>query len=1044
MNLSDTYERNDFIKFIGSFLPDFSEDERDFGVTNLKALKEVRYLGICDSLEVPVFEVIHSSTLNARVTLASDGFKILRDTGYFTALIVYLNSNSENWRLSLLNSSPEISEIGKIVTTHSNPRRFSYILGPDSLVNTPTKFLIQKGQIADLEELKSRFSLEVVNKEFYSKISESFTKLTGGTLKFKGKTRKYKPSIVYPEAATAENVALEYGVKLIGRLIFCWFLKEKKSKAGIPLMPPELLSTSGVRAYSDYFHSVIEPIFFEVLNKPIKSRNTKYGQDAFSKIPFLNGGLFFPSNEDYYQNKNARIDIPQEWFIEFFSHLEQYNFTIDENTSFDEELSIDPEMLGRIFENLLAEINPETGESARKSTGSYYTPRSIVDHMIDESLSLYLCQETKISLEKIKQVVAYKLLDNSEEIIEQAEQIAMVEALGKLKLLDPACGSGAFPIGALQKIVYVLQKIDPDGQKWFQKQIGKMPPELGKLIQKEFKYENFDYIRKLGVIRENIYGVDIQPIAAEISRLRCFLTLVVEQFVKDDLPDRNIQPLPNLDFKFVTANSLVDLPKSNQDLVDDNQPGLFDNWQIIDELRSIRDEYFSASGNEREDLKSDFVIAQQRLLKQILDERGVMGTEKIQLSKLLTTWKPFSVKSNKWFEPEWIFGIKNGFNIVISNPPWVFSRKGNFSEEEKEYYKKNYVGAGGKINLFGLFLFRGINLTAKNGIMTMIIPNTFLRGTTYEKLRRFLLERHSLLSIVDTGAGVFGNVTASTIVCFFMKTKPGKKINSLKFDNKKSIRHVGKIRIARVLNSTSAILNTNLTDKELEIQEKILNNSELLDEYADILISGIQTWKGKKNKFISNHKKSEEYKPLLEGKDIDRFFIKFNNKYIYYNKKVLNVMQDEKIFLENEKIVIQRVSGGNFPLKAAIDREQYYCFNSLNTLISKRIPNTFILAVLNSTVANWYYSTFFSNRSKLTVNISAKLLKQLPIPNINNIHLNEITQMVEKIMILSMDGQHYTDPDIKKEFQSQKKIIDNLIYEAYSFSDKEIGIIKNI
>jgi adenine-specific DNA-methyltransferase len=224
-------------------------------------------------------------------------------------------------------------------------------------------------------------------------------------------------------------------------------------------------------------------------------------------IPYLNGGLFSQHEEDYYKLGNGEqsiyhntLIVPDTWIMGLFETLETYNFTIDENTSFDEELSIDPEMLGRIFENLLAEINPETGESARKSTGSYYTPRVIVNYMIDESLFLYLKEKTNIEESKLRSLISYDLEDDNINLVSDMEKNKVSQALGSVKILDPACGSGAFPIGALQKIVFILQQIDQDGQLWFKKQIQNTPIELRKVIEREFKEKNFDYIRKLGII----------------------------------------------------------------------------------------------------------------------------------------------------------------------------------------------------------------------------------------------------------------------------------------------------------------------------------------------------------------------------------------------------------------------------------------------------------------------------------------------------------------------------------------------------------------
>jgi adenine-specific DNA-methyltransferase len=331
----------------------------------------------------------------------------------------------------------------------------------------------------------------VVNKEFYKEISDLFTQLVGGSV-YKGKQKTdYEALLKLPHVQDKSQTSLEFAVRLIGRVIFCWFLREKKSDLGKSLMPNNLLSLEAVKNYPDYYHTILESIFFEVLNKPINSRKDDFIHEPFSSIPYLNGGLFSPQDDDFFSynlgkqavNHNT-VDIPDEWIRRFFAVLETYNFTIDENTSFDEELSIDPEMLGRIFENLLAEINPETGESARKSSGSYYTPRVIVDYMVDQSLFLYLKDQTHIDDEKLRSVISYDLTDDEQNPLTTNERERIINALDKVKILDPACGSGAFPMGALQKIVFILQQSDSDGQLWFKKQIKNTSPELRRVVER--------------------------------------------------------------------------------------------------------------------------------------------------------------------------------------------------------------------------------------------------------------------------------------------------------------------------------------------------------------------------------------------------------------------------------------------------------------------------------------------------------------------------------------------------------------------------------
>ena len=379
MQLNNTYNRDDFLQFLDeNFLTDFRKDIRPASTQGLSSIQKAYSLGRSESLDLQVFEFSFEGSPNKRVTLTKDAFQVMRSSAIFRALAIFHSPNSDDWRLSLMTATPERTEKGKVALSYSNPKRLSFFLGPNAKVNTPTKFILKRERIIDFEDLKSRFSVEVVNKEFYKEISELFTQLVGGLVNKGTQREDHKALLKLPDVNDKSQTSLEFAVRLIGRVIFCWFLREKKSNQSKSLMPNDLLSLEAVKNNPDYYHKVLEPIFFEVLNKPGKSRKDDFAKEPFSSIPYLNGGLFSPHDDDFFSYNDSRqttnhnvVVIPDEWIRRFFDILETYNFTIDENTSFDEELSIDPEMLGRIFENLLAEINPETGESARKSTGSY-------------------------------------------------------------------------------------------------------------------------------------------------------------------------------------------------------------------------------------------------------------------------------------------------------------------------------------------------------------------------------------------------------------------------------------------------------------------------------------------------------------------------------------------------------------------------------------------------------------------------------------------------------------------------------------------------
>ncbi|MCP5102742.1 MAG: hypothetical protein GY950_05165, partial [bacterium] len=359
------YERATFMDFLRDiFLPeDFtpSQQEMDLEFTP-RYITRVTLLGQCPDLGLNVYEIQHPSESDPRVTLTKETFKLMKAYRDFNALAVFISAKSENYRLSYVTMGLN-PEGAKITYEHSNPRRYSYFLGPEAKINTPTRFLVDRGRVTDMDGLRDRFSVEVVNKEFYSEIAALFTELVGGKRKEGAQTNEFDGCLRLPSVTDRQKMQ-EFAVRMIGRIVFCWFLKKKTTSGGRPLIPRDILSLQAVKGNRNYYHTILEKLFFQVLNTPQEQRREEFESGSFADIPFLNGGLFEPHNDDIYQlnplSGTSKFDntlvVPDEWLDKLFDLLERYNFTIDENTSMDVELSVDPEMLGRIFENLLAEI----------------------------------------------------------------------------------------------------------------------------------------------------------------------------------------------------------------------------------------------------------------------------------------------------------------------------------------------------------------------------------------------------------------------------------------------------------------------------------------------------------------------------------------------------------------------------------------------------------------------------------------------------------------------------------------------------------------
>src|SRR3990172_9106962 len=482
------------------------------------------------------------------------------------------------------------------------------------------------------------FDVESVTKAFYKELANWY---------FWAREYAAFPKDAEPDAEGKPSVHL---IRLITRLIFCWFLREKRNpQTGEGLLPDALFDPRRIRellkdpsdASCSYYTAILQNLFFATLNtemgKPGKPanrplleegdgqrsddhmihtvwRHTRQLRDpaALAKllrdIPFLNGGLF-ECLDDRVQKGNSpyteevRIDgfstdprkqprIPNLLFFgqdevvdlsgaygdharshetvrPLLSLLRRYNFTLTENTPLEQEVALDPELLGHVFENLLAAFNPETGTVARKATGSFYTPRVVVDWMVDQALAAYFEGIlTRAGTEDVRKKLR-RLLSWEEEGHEftPKETEALIDAIDHLKALDPAWGSGAFPMGLLQKLVHVLKKLDPENKGWRQRQEAALDSfdsstareEARQAIKRAFARDNDDYGRKLYLIENCLYGVDIQPIACQIAKLRFFISLIVDQAIDPQEPNLGILPLPNLETKIVAANTLLGL-----------------------------------------------------------------------------------------------------------------------------------------------------------------------------------------------------------------------------------------------------------------------------------------------------------------------------------------------------------------------------------------------------------------------------------------------------------------------------------------------------
>ncbi|TXJ21394.1 type II restriction endonuclease [Brachyspira aalborgi] len=666
--------------------------------------------------------------------------------------ILYSNENEKAYRISYVKYDKKVNENLEVKKDLSDPKRFTYLLGERAKVKTAQSRL-NKEAFSSVKKIEEAFSVEPVNEEFYKGIKELFDKICKDVLKnFVGnKSSENKEG----EALASDCLlsAKEFSLRFLGRALFCWFLREKD------LIPKEIfdfINIGEMKTKDNYYKEVLEELFFNILNVKMEERKieSKIINKYEKQIPFLNGGLFLKKEEDY---KVKTID--NEIIKELFEFFEKYNFTVDESTPFDIEISIDPEMLGRIFENLLVAI--DTNENLNIGNSTFYTPREIVDYMVKESVRLSIQNNTKnISEEEIE-----KIFNSNEDIkLGKKEIYELLSVLHKIKILDPACGSGAFPIGILQRTFMIIDKLDPNHEFYKELLLKNIKGQAKIEFEKLYESKKFDYAYKLYILQNMIHGVDIQPIAIEISKLRAFLSLIVEEEKNESEENLGIKPLPNLEFNFISANSLMPLEVKN------NTQQSFNSMYvdgIIEKIKSISEDYFNASSEEN---KNNIKYRFEELRDFIVNNDYLEAEDK----KKFLSWNPFENKSTDFFDSEIQFGTKF-FDIVIGNPPYLEARSKIFSDSMKENYQNNILinfhknkkllGKGMDLSLY--FYIKSLQLINENGFITFVCTNSWLSTKYGINFQKFLIEQNLNITLIDTDFKHFSTAAINTIISIF-------------------------------------------------------------------------------------------------------------------------------------------------------------------------------------------------------------------------------------------------------------------------------------
>ena len=949
-----------------------------------------------------------------------------------------------------------------------------------------------------VQEWQRAFDVEKVNRDFYRQIARFYYRLTGK----EGQKRELVLPYVGDDSGSI-SIYEEFAVRLIGRSIFCWFLKHKESANDVPLIPPEALSLAAAPETEDFYHSILEPLFFEVMNKPLKDRKS-LPVPRSEIIPFLNGGLFEPHPNDFYPGvANYGLKIPDTWFNDFISLLERYNFTITENSSIDVDVAVDPEMLGRIFENLLAEVVPETGETARKATGSYYTPRAIVDYMVEQSLKQYLLTKTELGEEKVNRLVDY---GEDIEDFSPAEKLAVVTALREIRVIDPACGSGAFLMGILHRMLAVLEKADPRLELWRAQYLQALDGIVRQTVEKNITRENWTYIRKLMIIRDSIYGVDIQPIAVEIAKLRCFLSLIVDELILDDEDNRGVEPLPNLEFKFVAANTLIGLPPREE------SQGAFGASEAIKKLKELRESYLRSFGAEKAQIEKEFRATQQKLFKENM-QWAIANT----LVKQLIEWDPFSYKSCGWFDPGWMFGIENGFDAVIANPPYIkeyVNRKAFDGVRDSPYYQ-------GKMDIWYLFACQGIDHLKSNGTLAFIAQNNWVTSYGASKLRNKVVSGTRVLALLDFGDyKIFETSGIQTMVMVFGKDD---ETDNYEFDYRRITREtVGFEDILDLLNYRSnsnieylnpeiqrgRFVNTTLTFSRPSIErliEKIrskanfhLNENEIAqgivpnpdavnkrnikkipkDKIARFSIAiGDGVFVVTNDMFKHLDETERKYiKPLYEPFQMSKYHISpsYDKEIIYITKNnfeddcpnVLNHLQKYKeimaerrenlegkleyyhlhwprnpmFFEDGPKILcIRKCAEPTF----IYSESEAYVMMAINVIKTNRMNLKYLSALLNSRLEAFWLNRM-GKMQGTNYQIDKEPLLAMPIYKPSNQEQQSFISLVDQILAITKAEDYQNSSTKQTRVQELERQIDQMVYRLYGLTPDEIVVVEGI
>lgn len=934
--------------------------------------------------------------------------------GFDAALAVF--NDGTNWRLSLICDLKEDA---------TSTKRFTYVFGDEkAYYKTPIlRFESLRTKANEFLEIKKAFSVEALSDDFfdeYRKQYAEFVKFLTGKEYVKKGNKWVEQETGEPDAQyfisfkKDDKLVRDYIKKMMGRIVFLYFLQSKGWLAGNLHYMHDLFYDASEEVKGDFLDKVLEPMFFGLLNTRPEDRSSaplvngvgvKYIPNA-DEIPYLNGGLFQQEKIDEVESV-----FPAGMFQSLFDFFDSYNFTIDENDPNDAEVGVDPEMLGKIFENLLED---------NKDKGAFYTPKEIVRYMCQESLTAYL--QTSIDDAEVKEHIANFVKTNDvEELGGASSELAMSidQKLIDVKICDPAIGSGAFPMGLLRELYACRKSIEI------------------------FEEDNAADIKR-HIIQNNIYGVDIEKGAVDIARLRFWLALIIDE--------KEPMPLPNLDFKIMQGNSLqesykgVDLDVTSKKLKTGKDTkktrGVlslgFEETDVQKIIQDLVKSYFSITDHT---LRAQ---RRQQIDKYVKDYIKVCAEGNHEVQDAVDE---LEIPNDQFFLWHTYFADvfeQGGFDIVIGNPPYGVSIKDD--------YRKAVVTSWGNVpdyEIYYYFIVLAAPLLKEKGIMSYIIPNTFLFNTFAKHFREMLVEKWNVLEILDcTKFPIFESAVVRNAINLFQKDSEGsKKVGYRNTANVTSFsdllereREFMTVESLLTMNQNWGLayfLPTSIRNVVNLISSSPLAVKDVFPEISQGLIA-YDKYKGQSEEII----KSRAYhsfvykdglKKWLWGEDVTRYNLTWNGKeYIDYCNGIANPRNPS--FFVGKRMLVREITNPSI-FAALIEIEAYNDPSIIIVKESKDYPIEILVGIMNSKLATFFH---FNHSPKATKGAFPKILvqdiKEFPLPKVNSDERKILMRLVDDVTTIKK-GKSIADTS------ALENQIDFLVYHLYGLTYDEVLIV---